>query len=64
MLGKNEMKPLEIFNFYIKRFNEHYSHFLKNKGEKEIQERNENKEKPIHIGYIFKSNNQKSKNKK
>ena len=43
---------------------ENYSPFLKNKDEKELQERNEKNEQPINIGYIFKSYNQKSKNKK
>ena len=51
-------------NININNIKENYSLFLENKDGKELQERNEKNEQPINIGYIFKSNNQITKNKK
>ena len=65
-----KIKPFKkesIVNININKINNmngHYSRSLKNKSEKELLKPNEKNEKSINRAYIFKSNGQKSKNKK
>ena len=63
-IKKESIKNKNININKINNIKENYSLFLENKDGKELQERNEKNEQPINIGYIFKSNNQKTKNKK
>ena len=65
-----KIKPFKkesILNININKINNingHYSRSLKNKSEKELLKPIEKNEKSINRAYIFKSNGQKSKNKK